>query len=242
MKDPRGRSPRLLDSRLRTGGGAPESAARKRGAGARQVSSRELVHGGSEAARGGDRPLRRALGTEGAFSLTGRGDEHLGKSTGAADSVLPSLCPALKGLEKAKVVGARGSRGTRAGVCGGECWGSWGGAGGSSGCGVHLRGCHSTGLRLRFASSGRLRPRPPPIAFCFCAFCREEPFLLAWKPWCSRSEKVGQYWWGSDSSVCPQPKAAKAATTTGTWSALQSGPGCRGLFELFPTLTLPRKI
>lgn len=84
MKDPRGRSPRLLGSRFRAGGGAPESAARKRGAGARQVSSLELVHGGSEAARGGDRPLGRALGTKGAFSLPGRGDEHLGKSTGAA--------------------------------------------------------------------------------------------------------------------------------------------------------------
>lgn len=92
MKDPRGRPPRLLGSRLRTGGGAPESAARKRGAGARQVSSRELVHGGSEAARGGDRPRRRALGTEGAFSFTGRGDEHLGKSPGAAaQSSLRSL-------------------------------------------------------------------------------------------------------------------------------------------------------
>lgn len=63
------------------------------------MSSRELVHGGSEAVWGGDRPLRRALGTEGAFSLTGLGDEHLGKSTGAAAQSSP-LSLSLSSFER----------------------------------------------------------------------------------------------------------------------------------------------
>lgn len=83
--------------------------------------------------------------------------------------------------------------------------------------------------------------RPPPLHFVF-VFLQGGALPAAWKSWCSRLEKVGQYWWGSDSSVCPLPTAAKAATTAGTWSASPSGPGSPGPFEPSPTPTLPRRI
>ena len=82
---------------------------------------------------------------------------------------------------------------------------------------------------------------PPPLHFVF-VFLQGGALPAAWKPWCSRSEKVGQYWWGSDSSVCLQPTAATAATTAGTWSASLSGPGSPGPFAQSPTPTLPRRI
>lgn len=206
-----------------------------RGRGKCRVAS--LVHGGSAAA--GTGPLH-----SGSLFFAGARGRTLRKKHRSCGSVVPPLArrPALKGLEKAKVGGARGSRGARAGVCG---------QGGLEGGGEARVAAWSTGSTCGGVTppvpvgSSCLGPPPTsaaPIEFCFCAFCREEPFLLAWKPWCSRSEKVGQYWWGSDFLVCPQPKAAKAATTAGTWSESRSGPGCRGPFELFPTLTLPRKI
>ena len=83
--------------------------------------------------------------------------------------------------------------------------------------------------------------RSPPLHFVF-VFLQGGALPAAWKPWCSRSEKVGQYWWGSDSSVCLQSTAATAATTAGTWSASPSGPGSPGPFEPSPTPTLPRRI
>lgn len=190
----------------------------------------------------------------------GRGGNTL-KSTSAADnSPLTPSSFRFKVLEKRKL-GERGSRGGWARVCGG---GGIRGAGEDAsveiGCWVLPR----TGRRRRRRRGSRqpsglgpIRPplrrrfprvlfsRPPPTGsphrILFLYFCREEPFLQAWKPWCSRSEKVGQYWWGSDSSVCPQPTAATAATTAGTWSASPSGPGSRGPFEPSPTPTLPRR-
>lgn len=119
MKGPRGRPPRRPGSRRRPGGGAPESAARKRGAGARQVSSRELVHGGSEAARGGDRPLGRALSALGEpFLCRGEGANTYEKAL--ALRLSPPFSPSVSSSERfGKSESWWGERVTRHS---GRCW------------------------------------------------------------------------------------------------------------------------
>lgn len=177
VKSPCGRSPRLLGSRLRPDGGAPESAARKRGAGARQVSSRELS---PRRLRG--RPGRGpAAGTgplhSGSLFFAGARGRTLRKKHRRCGSVVPPLAqrPALKGLEKAKVGGVRGSRGARAGACG------RGGLEGSGEARVAAWSMGSTcgGVTLPIpvgaSSSGRLRLRPPPSNFVFVPFAGRSP-------------------------------------------------------------------